>query len=1195
MNLFEQTEWRGIARKGKTRRDPFTSKMEINTQPGDMQLRKLRGREPYLSSRMPTVAFHSPHPITGWRLINSNGTEISNLNKNAGELFIAYVCFRVIDLLLLDTANIYPLFTSGYLATTDDMAWGFYLEHDGTDWHIGFCQQDDNVPNYINVLSTTNIVSGSWYWCKADLSGSAPTIQTQLTIYKDGSDSELETPVTDSSGSRTSFTSGGNVYLGHYCPGLSIAYAALGSTSATVSPWKPFLPESGGEFDIAFYPLDGTRSVQPALIEDSSTKTTWQFWPKLGIEQVEVSSATSGFYDAKGVLGSNKQSLLDLSHVDLFSKRTVLLFMIRQVSTKHVLFATEDSMFRIEVQSDAVHVWWPPLDRSLGSESYGQLCHFQTAADFTGSYEWIAVELNPTKESGANNLTIYQYTGGAWDDTPTTTGSSGTRIGGGIEDISPQKAYFHKVNALSNTSVYDFRIILGDDDWQTNHTPSSMTTFPSSNLVLWLNHDEGTRWPNLDKVATAVLSNDNDPFSPVIGLSDRVTGRMVLTASLQQSLPCLDGCEYMDKGPYPRISDFRVEPDGTIVGISDAYFFEDTTPTIASRQIVGHLAKTGSVGKTKYLVSTAPMQVFRERFEPVGIPDAYMDSYASGTAHASASLDFMGGLTPSSDFRYKVTIYDPYTGNESNPHGPFAFETVVATSSCAFAIESDVYATRRLDGFYARLYRYHSGDGAYYLDGEAPISELDSDSTYKIYMWKSRYRFSKSDDDLSLMKLLEENNNPPPIYKMSHISGGRAFYVDAINPSRIWFSKLYQTAAVPGWHIIWTDEGWGGEILGFLDAFGGILLLREQSIWIIPQFQVADQAFAQELLPAIGCVSGRAAVFAHGILWWASPAGIYSWDGENVPINHSDRLRGLDQQIWDHDPRRTVAYFDQRNFRVIFVCDGSGIAIDINTGAVALFSAPESSYAEAATSAYSGALYGGEGMIWKEVVGNLSLSLDFDSSTPSGAAGLNGTDDLSELYWYWAYTHGTDDYIGSERCAFQGSAFFSSGTSVLTSASLAGRTITGLNDDKDDVWTNVIMDITSPSTAIVRSTQPSAENFTLDRYPFYYRSQEIFLGRMADSRRHHRLDLLTGEIEAATDVVADITTKAFVPGESDFNSVRNATAELTHKDVLQMHLQNMRGNQFEYSIFHAGTVDAAEIEAVGIYFTEAGPRNRKTT
>ena len=202
----------------------------------------------------------------------------------------------------------------------------------------------------------------------------------------------------------------------------------------------------------------------------------------------------------------------------------------------------------------------------------------------------------------------------------------------------------------------------------------------------------------------------------------------------------------------------------------------------------------------------------------------------------------------------------------------------VNSAGCSFDVTAVSYSNKVQAGLFVNFYRYHSADGVYYFEAFSPLVGNTYDTTEDQWKASAYCTFALSDDYLSLNNELEIDNDTPPEHTVATIWNGRAFYVDALNPSRLYFSKLYQIAAVPRSNLLWTDEGVGGNILGFLEISGALMLLRESSIWIIPQFSTDDTAYAQLFIPGIGCVSGSCAVWANGILWWASPGGIYSWD-----------------------------------------------------------------------------------------------------------------------------------------------------------------------------------------------------------------------------------------------------------------------------------------------------------------------------
>jgi hypothetical protein len=374
-----------------------------------------------------------------------------------------------------------------------------------------------------------------------------------------------------------------------------------------------------------------------------------------------------------------------------------------------------------------------------------------------------------------------------------------------------------------------------------------------------------------------------------------------------------------------------------------------------------------------------------------------------------------------------------------------------------------------------------------------------------------------------------------------------------------------------------------------LPGFNGLLLLRERSIWIVPYFQSAEAAYAQPLIPDVGCVSGRSAVFAEGVLWFAAPSGLHSFDGTTL-TNHSERLGGLDRKVWDHAGELTTCYYNRNDWKVTFACDGSGLSIDIRNGAVSLCSAPEYCCANIATSAYSGPLYGGDGEIWKEEsTANNSLTLDRNGSmaTSSRDFGALITYPITDLTWTWnnGVTSGTA-FLGWEGSVFSGGSAL-----WLASAGLCGRALTLVDGDATDAFTVSLGHWTSPSSMLARTqqTQSAMSSILIDNTLCYYEGQDVFLSRHRQASIYERMDIFASDF---VDASASIVGAFYALGSAGYAaSSAFSSGSFENDSVYQVPIR-LRGQQFYYYLRVAGKKTFPNIRSVGVHFRLCGPRSR---
>jgi hypothetical protein len=513
---------------------------------------------------------------------------------------------------------------------------------------------------------------------------------------------------------------------------------------------------------------------------------------------------------------------------------------------------------------------------------------------------------------------------------------------------------------------------------------------------------------------------------------------------------------------------------------------------------------------------------------------------------------------------------------------------------CAFVATAVAHLDKSGADLALKAYRYSTTQAAYYYETTVPLGPGTYASADASWQVECSIPFRYDEDLLLLGNEVNLNNRLPPEHSVSTIYDARGFYVDALRQSRVYFSRRYQVGTVPRSNLIWTDEGAGGAILGFLDSPDGLLLLRERSIWLIPPFATDDTAWAYPLHPSIGCVSGSCAVWAGGLLWWASSLGLHSWDGQGQPQNHSQRLNKYDRKVWDHAPRKTVAYYDSKEFKVVITCDGTGISIDTRTGAASIVSAPERCYTELQSNSYSGPLWGQVGGVFKEADGNQSISLSPSAEACGNILSLNTAGTYTALQWFWAdagqsATH-TIGVIGNVTA-------FQAGVSFLTSTSDIGRTFTSGQNDRSDLWTVTITDAvnvgTTASGILMRTDQTLLDKSGIEAIPFYYKSQPAYVGRSRTNHYFERLDFYTDDEAGTADGACDVTFTSWIPGQATAMLVTATAATISPNDVHEMTLLQ-RGNRFQYEVFDGGTASLPNFLEVGIHYRDTRERGRST-
>lgn len=1199
LDIWEQREWHGISRQGVGRTDPFGSKTELNTCPGENEFKKIHAREPFTSAKLPIPAVYFNDKPVYWGLYDNAGAAVSKPFSATTSSFVVQCIFQIPDLLEYYT-TIYPtIFSAGHSPGTTTWAWGFYLDWNAVSlvWELKF-QVRRAAATYITVTSSEVLESGAWYSATAFVNKNAGSEEVTLNVYKNGS----LTPTTDADATATydTFTGTYYVYIGgygydeNYFRHGAVAFASLRENeSYSDSPWYADMGvyNVSQQHDVYFFIHDAKREIQPATIGDSVTGYQWRALP---VRSVRYATDTS-IMNARGVLSTAGRSYkVTLPEGPLFKQKTVFTFLFDCNEVEGVtLLRSEDSSFVVSTVTGAVTVVWTPADPAAGSTAYGRMNAWSRTSFYTsGAVTWIAVVVDPTCQDGQNNVEIYKY---ATDtDTWVTTGgsTSGVQVGRGI--IAPNSNVFFLNHCYhDDSSLYDFRMIVGDESWNTNHTTETMMSSVPKGLVSWLSCDVTTRWPRQDNVQESTFPHRSGYAPQVIAVADRIDGIPRYQLDTHSPLMSYTGTDYVSYGSMPaRVTDAFLDSGGKVSAATDSYYLDKETATPKYREITEGYSQVAAVGSHRYIVGPAPLQVVAQRPALVGIRTPRIICECP-TSEAACTIDYKGQLSWSTTYKYKVTLYDPRTGTESNPAGAFRFTSdgvpttttvVYGTIGCAVTVNAYIYENVWCAGLHCRFYRYHDGDGTYYLEGESPIVFSSGN------LFSSSFVFAMTDDELSLQPEIQYDNDPPPWHTASFIWNSRAWFVDALQPSRLYISKELQLGSVPPENMLWTDEGIGGDILGFLPGFNGLLLLRERSIWIIPYFQTSDAAYAQPLIPDVGCASGRSAVFAEGTLWFAAPSGLHSFDGQTL-TNHSERLGGLDRKVWDHAPGLTTCYYNRNDWKVTFACDGSGLSIDIRNGAVSLCSAPEYCCTTVATSSYSGPLYGGDGEVWKEnSTANNSLTLDRNGAMATSAKDyrLLATYPLANVNLDW------NDGVasGAAFIGWRGSIFSGATAGWLSSASFCGRSLTLVDGNIEDAFTLPLGYWASPSAMLVRTkqSQTGMGNLLIDNTLCYYEGQDVFLSRHRQASIYERMDLFASDF---VNTSASLTGAFFVLTSSGQSMSSSFSTIVFNEDSVYQVPIRLRGQQFYYYLRVVGSKSFPNIRSIGVHFRLCRERSRE--
>lgn len=1004
MQIFEQNDFRGMALRGAGQEDPYTSRMEINCESEEGSLNRVKGRQPYLTTQLHSPAVYFEDNNSFMACYDGLGVPVSLPYSTT--TFEVAVCFK------WDEANLktYGANTTRHIYGHYDTAFKAYTPFElkaintGTTNNWTLCTEIATAVGVssvssLNIVSTQTLSSGAWYWVNVI----CPTISTStVKSFINGATAALETMVTthtDRSALSAAISyqpmiNGGN-YAGRLVNG-AVAYVATGPVGSTPAPWTSKIARlQSGDPDVSFAIQDPTDAAYIARIGTAASSSySWNFIPEHYVSTCSVSTGTH-LLNASGLsLNYQKQYTLNIENDTLFRQRTVFMALLdSDPGTYTNIIRSEDSTFRIfAIRSGGVsynfHAIVAPSSptAAIASTQYGRNIFVTGNVSATGalSNHWIAVEFEPNISATIPNVNMFYYSAATWNSMmPSTTHARSLGI------APPESTrYIIGPSNFGTTKIYDFRVIVGDDAWKANNTP---TISNQEGLVSWLNCNKTNSVVNSINVKEFNTKDSNGLNDRLIAVSDRVDGKFRYRLDQASVNHKTTGCPYLSNSFCASVDDVLDAGDGDLRGITDAYCFktsngvqESSPKTLSTSR---NREKISNVGSNVFITNGSGIDIIGAKTRNTQFPTPIVNFFPEDDSfvEANSHLPDRGSIATSSVNKVKVTLYYPETGDESNPYGPFSF--LMAAYVGAYKSETQIYTPKDLNGLEVRFYRYVSGDGIYHLEGSSKLIAEKNDfidlTSIWGFAWRVGFTHTLSDADLVLQPSLEDNDYHTPDSTHTTIYNNRGWYVDKYNPSRIYYSKKYYVGTVPTTNLLWTDEGITGDILGTLPGFGGLLILKERSIWAVPPFTTDEEAVTGQIIPNIGCVSGDAAVFVDGVLYWAATEGIFVYDGTTT-TNVTKDINGLQKMVWDHDPRGTRAMYDGDNFKVVFWNDGSCISLDVRNGAIRLGASNDRCVASVSSITYSGPVYGGTGGVFKEATGNAGLlGLLDDGNSPS--------------------------------------------------------------------------------------------------------------------------------------------------------------------------------------------------------------------
>ena len=208
IDFLEQSIWGGIAKRTPESDDHRTSQIEMNTEPGEDEFRRLSGRKPYLNARMPSPAIRFLEGGSYLKCMDDTGTAPDF--SESGSDFTAIIAFKWDghkDNPVSDEVFLAGAINGEEVTETSDVSWCLYFYKDGSDWKIRANIRSG--PSAQHVLSPTGVIAeDTWYlaYLGVDWNGTP-----YLAVYDTAGDvhTSLGSPMTGAS-----YTGTYNLYLG---------------------------------------------------------------------------------------------------------------------------------------------------------------------------------------------------------------------------------------------------------------------------------------------------------------------------------------------------------------------------------------------------------------------------------------------------------------------------------------------------------------------------------------------------------------------------------------------------------------------------------------------------------------------------------------------------------------------------------------------------------------------------------------------------------------------------------------------------------------------------------------------------------------------------------------------------------------------------------------------------------------------
>jgi hypothetical protein len=299
--------------------------------------------------------------------------------------------------------------------------------------------------------------------------------------------------------------------------------------------------------------------------------------------------------------------------------------------------------------------------------------------------------------------------------------------------------------------------------------------------------------------------------------------------------------------------------------------------------------------------------------------------------------DADGDLASSTTYKYKFSLYNSLTGDESNLN-PTGEEATTGGSDDTMSLEVGIISKTNSDWDFLMVYRQAQDSSTYYLEQRVP----------KPTYWQNT--LVAADAPLTVVSTLREtelllqqtesiDNYPPGDFSTSAI-GGRVMHFGGAgtNPGYVFYSKTLLPQSAPPTNVWQLNNDNSDRVMVIRPLFGRVIILKQRSIWTARDDAAASGEQPANVHVGKGCVSPKAVAVAGNSLFFLSPDRVvYVTDGFEVSdvssqsilgtleVLTEDQLAGAqmthdapDQRIWLSIPpagegnRKLIYTFDYR-------------------------------------------------------------------------------------------------------------------------------------------------------------------------------------------------------------------------------------------------------------------------------------------